>query len=329
MKKNNENITNGTTLFSEVMFNIPRHNLITTAAFQLLNANAKAEVEKLLKAGKTSPDNWGGWADQIKDPNPPNDDETTKFLQNANNKKHRTWHFVDLPLKTINYQEAVGFKNDNDVVQTIKKCVLVLRDGSTRFSRVNAIRLLGHLVGDVHQPLHVACGFIDDATTPPTIVFDQQEILDNENVKANSDRGGNRIKLPASGNMHSFWDGSLSGDVGGINLLAAAEPSKEIQIIKKIVSGAKKLGASFDNNGISTAAATPLEDLAQDWVRESAKISLKAYQNLVMDKKDGNNYIVKFKTTKDDYIAKFRPVILKQMKLAARRLADLLNVIFP
>ncbi len=77
-------------------------------------------------------------------------------------------------------------------------------------------------------------------------------------------------------------------------------------------------------------APTPLEDLAQEWANESLKIALKAYQNLTMIAKiDDKNYDVAFLTTKEDYIEKFRPVILKQMKLAARRLADLLNALYP
>ncbi len=51
MSENMENTTNiGATLFSEVLFDIPRHNLITMAAYQLLNANAKAKVDTMLNS---------------------------------------------------------------------------------------------------------------------------------------------------------------------------------------------------------------------------------------------------------------------------------------
>jgi hypothetical protein len=130
--------------------------------------------------------------------------------------------------------------------------------------------------------------------------------------------------------MHSFWDGSLSGSTSSINLLAT-DSSKEKQLLKKIVNGAKKLEKLpvYNDGSIGLAVITPLEDLARDWADETLKIALQAYKNIKMVKKTDGNYEVKFKTTKDDYIAKFRPVILKQMKLAARRLADLLNAIFP
>lgn len=321
--------TNGATLFSTVLFNIPRHNLITAAAYQLLNANAKAKVDQMLQIAGIDAGNWGGWADLIKDNNPPQDTETKKFLQSSQNAKHGTWHYVNLPLESANYQAAAanGFTRSDDVIQMYKKCVRVLKNGSTRFSRVNALRLVGHLVGDIHQPLHIACGFIDDSTTPPTIVFDSQTII-AKNLKNKHDKGGGKISLPNAGNMHSFWDGSLSGGLGGINLLSASNSAKEKELVKKIYEGAKKLSEA-SAAGMGLSAPTPLEDLAQDWANESIKISFEAYRNIKMVAKDGSNYKADFKTTKDDYIQKFRPVILKQMKLAAHRLAELLNAIYP
>lgn len=329
MSENTENNeTTGTTLFSEVLFNIPRHNLITAAAHQLLKANAKAKVDQMLGSVNMNAGNWGGWADQIKNANPPNDAETTAFLQNPANKKHKPWHYVNLPLKAASYQAAAvdGFTRDDDVVQMYKKCVQVLRGNSTRFSDVNALRMVGHLVGDIHQPLHIGCSFIDDSTTPPTMVFDQQIIV-SKNLKKKSDTGGNKILLPNSGNMHSFWDGSLSGGLSGVNLLSSSS-AKEKQLIKQIYNGAKKLGANSAGT-VGLAANTALEDLAQDWANDSIKIARRAYRNIKMVAKQGQNYQVAFKTTKADYITIFRPIILKQMKLAARRLADLLNAIYP
>lgn len=323
------NINNGATLFSEVFFDIPRHNLITTAAYQLLGTNAKAKVDALLSSVGILANNWGGWADQIKGSNPPNDAETTAFLQDPRNRnKHKPWHYVNLPLEAVSYQAAAadGFTRDNDVVQMYKHCVLVLKGESTRFSEVNALRLVGHLVGDIHQPLHIGCSFLDDSTTPPTMVFDAATII-SKNLK--SDTGGNKIKLPNAGSMHSFWDGSLSGPVSGINLLDAEIAAKELELIAEITEGARNVEP--DSSGeIELAAPTPPEDWAQIWANESLKIALEAYRNIKMvEKVDDDTYKADFITTKADYINKFRNVILDQMKLATRRLADLMNELYP
>lgn len=333
MSENTENTTNtGATLFSEVLFDIPRHNLITMAAYQLLEPNAKAKVDALLGSVNIMANNWGGWADQIKSNNTaPNDPETAAFLQDPKNKnKFKPWHYVNLPLKATGYQAASvdGFTRNDDVVQMYKHCVLVLKGTSNRFSEVNALRLVGHLVGDIHQPLHIGCSFLDDSTTPPTMVFDSATII-SKNLKKKSDTGGNKIKLPNAGNLHSFWDGSLSGSVGGINLLNSSVAAMEKKLVKKIYNGAKRIGATPAGT-MGLAAPTPLEDLAQQWANESLKIALKAYKNLKMVAKiDDKTYDVSFLTNKEDYIGKFRPVILKQMKLAARHLADLLNALYP
>lgn len=327
-ERKEKNTSTTDTLYADVLFNIPRHNLITQAAYQLLNANAKARVDLLLGSVGMSAENWGGWADLIKGANPPTDTETKKFLNNPNNKNHKPWHYVNLPLEAAGYQAASvdGFTRSDDVVQMYRKCVLVLKKTSTRFSRVNALRLVGHLVGDIHQPLHIGCSFVDDSTTPPTMVFDQQTIV-IKNLKTKSDTGGNKILLPNSGNMHSFWDGSLSGPVGDLIPLNI-DTVKEKELVNLIYNGAKKMGTSF-TAAMGLAANTSLEDLAREWAEESLKIALKAYQNIRMIAKQGGDYKVAFKTTKDDYINLFRPVLLKQMKLAARRLADLLNSLYP
>jgi len=332
MSENTENnVNNGATLFSEVLFDIPRHNLITMTAYQLLNANAKAKVDALLGSVGIMANNWGGWADQIKGNNPPNDAETTAFLQDTRNRgKHKPWHYLNLPLEAASYKAAAadGFTRTDDVVQMYKHCVLVLKGTSNRFSEVNALRLVGHLVGDIHQPLHIGCSFLDDSTTPPTMVFDAPTII-AKNLKKKSDTGGNKIKLPGAGSMHSFWDGSLSGAVGGINLLGAENAAKELELIEELSEGARKMEAD-PGEGMGLASPTPPEDWAQEWANGSLKIALEAYQNIKMvEKVDDDTYKTAFVTTKADYIEKFRPVILKQMKLAVRRLADLLNMLYP
>ena len=320
-----EEANNGVTLFSDVFFDIPRHNLITGATEQLLSAKAKAKVDELLASVNMSFATWGGWADKIKSANPPNDNETKKFLQNPNNKSHRTWHYVDLPLGSQGYQQAaqLGFTRPDDVVQTIKKCVLVLKGQSTRFSRVNALRLVGHLVGDIHQPLHVGCGFIDKSVNPPKLISDPQIIV-SKNLK--SDTGGNNILLPGAGNLHSFWDGSLSGNVDDISLLNVASSTKRQALVKKLVTGANKLEAA-SSGGVGLAAAVKVEDWALDWANESLGVAVKAYKNIVITGKQGGDFKVSWEG-KEAYIKRCRPLILNQMKLAVRHLTDLLNEIW-
>jgi hypothetical protein len=76
------------------------------------------------------------------------------------------------------------------------------------------LRILFHLVGDIHQPLHVGYG---------------------------EDKGGNTIDvdfLGKSTNLHHVWDSDII-DVSGITLngclkLANSLPKKEVQALQKV-----------------------------------------------------------------------------------------------
>jgi hypothetical protein len=332
------NIDNtGGNLLSPLEFAPARHNLITEAAFQLLDPEAKARVEELLAAGSTSVEDWGAWADEIKGGGP-NDQETVEFKADPANASHETRHYVNLPLGSEGYEQAakLGYTRNDDVVQSIRTCIRVLRGESDRFSAVNALRLVGHFVGDVHQPLHVGCGFFDRSTDPPTLLSDPKKIADRGLMNAH-DKGGNDITLPSSGKMHSFWDGDIGGNIGDIHLesLSAEDENQELieeerqRLVREIVEGAKAMeGGNLES--VNPAALVPAEDRPAEWADGSLAVAREAYKNLKNITKSGTNkYKAEFKTTKAAYIQIFRPVVLNQMSLGARRLADLLNELFP
>ena len=316
----------GATLFSEVLFNIPRHDLVTDAAYRLLTTKAKKKVDKILDQTGFPFPKVGGWSDLVKSSNPPNDAETKAFLKDPRNKTHKPWHYVNLPLGSTGYAKSAtdGFTRTDDIVQMIRTCVLELKSKTPkRFSHVIALRLVGHLVGDIHQPLHIGCGYIDNSTTPPTIVTSPATIKAN---KLKSDTGGNKILLPDSGNMHSFWDGSLSGPVASISLLSTSKAKKRAELVEMIYQGAKKM-ENGSSGTMGLASVTPVEDWSAKWANETLKVAKKAYKTLTIVKKQSNGFKVDWEG-KDEYIKRCRPLVLKQMKTAARNLADLINEIY-
>lgn len=331
MSDGNIDNTNDGASLSSLEFAAERHNLITDAAFRLLEPEAKARVEELLAAGSTPVGDWGEWADRIKGGGGPTDPETVQFKDDPANDPHDTWHYVNLPLASGGYKSAaeMGFTRDDDVVQTIRKCILVLKGESDRFSEVNALRLVGHHVGDLHQPLHVGCGYVDGTTNPPTLLFDPQEIIDR-GLQDLSDRGGNNIKLlPNTGSMHGFWDGDVGGSMGNIDLEAADDfEERKENVVREILERAEALGAAEESTG-ALEAVVPIEDRAVEWADGSLELALGAYQNITVKAKTGfNKYNAEFKTTRAAYIQMFRPLIINQMALGARRLAGLLNELF-
>jgi hypothetical protein len=93
-------------------------------------------------------------------PKPGDDDETVAFLNDPKNKAQDTWHYVNIPALAENYdrEKYPDFTRDDDVVQMTLQAINVLQGRSDRFSELNALRLITHYVGDLHQPIHVGCG---------------------------------------------------------------------------------------------------------------------------------------------------------------------------
>lgn len=92
-----------------------------------------------------------------------------------------TWHFINTD-KLQSYEQSV--KNPKgDVYEAINRFIGVLNDPAVgTYDRRFALRWLIHLVGDVHQPLHVGHA---------------------------TDLGGNQVKVKwfgAETNLHTVWD---------------------------------------------------------------------------------------------------------------------------
>jgi hypothetical protein len=97
------------------------------------------------------------------------------------------WHWVTIP-DGMTYEQAE--KNPNgDIIETIERIVAELK--SRKLSpqqEAERLKWLIHLVGDIHQPLHVGRG---------------------------DDRGGNNIKIMwfrADSNLHRVWDSDMIDD---------------------------------------------------------------------------------------------------------------------
>ncbi len=332
---NNESVeaTSTTTMFADLFHNIPRHNLISTAAAGLLTEEATGQITSLISP--LNFDRFGGWADEIKKTNPPNDVQTKDFLDDPDNDEHRVWHYVNLPLGCESYHQAkqLGFTRDNDVIQTIRICVLVLKDQSERFSKVNALRLIAHLVGDVHQPLHTGCGFVDKSGSVPKLVTDPQ-IIKQRNLQ--SDTGGNDLLLPGSGNMHSYWDGKLGGniDLDEITPLGMPTGNNEAAIEAMVVEDLRARAREVRNaGGANLAAALLVERWAEEWADESLRAGAEAYRNINIVAKQGSDFKVSWEgeTTsagKVSYDARCAPILMDRMRMGVRNLADMLNEIF-
>jgi hypothetical protein len=190
------------------------HQTVGKVASLRIKQRTAQKIAEILKPGETLA-NIASWADTVKyrmgktDPDP----DTNAFLQDvAHNEKNAEWHYDDLPLGCKNYQTCTGFTPDNDIVHMLNVCIRTLQghpDPNHPLSERNALKLLVHFLGDIHQPLHVGCGFIDVNGPNGTILIVRDPLVIKQKNLA-SDKGANDLVIDNDRkNLHSFWDFTL------------------------------------------------------------------------------------------------------------------------
>ncbi|HKP45209.1 MAG TPA: S1/P1 nuclease [Pyrinomonadaceae bacterium] len=191
------------------------HQTVGKIASLRIKPHTAQKIAQILKPGETLA-SIATWADTVKermgktDPDP----DTNAFLQDlAHNEKNREWHYDDLPLDCPSYQACpAAFEPDNDVVHMINVCIRTLRghpDPNHPLSQRNALRLLVHFLGDMHQPLHIACGYIDvNGPNHTILIVRNPNVIKQKNLP--SDKGANDLVIDNDRkNLHSFWDFTL------------------------------------------------------------------------------------------------------------------------
>ena len=179
------------------------HETVGAMADTLIaGSRAEAEVKALLKK-KESLSSVSVWADCAKGYCGPLTPEMKTFVKA--NPRHHDYHFTDVPYQLAAYNGSPVGTGDNDVVHILGQCIAVLRDDSSNnphgFSKRQALLLLTHFVGDIHQPLHVGTAYVD-SNDDFVVPHDQAEIDDGV-IKATI---GDNSLVHGSRPLHSYWD---------------------------------------------------------------------------------------------------------------------------
>ena len=125
------------------------------------------------------------------------------FMAGHTRCRHEAYHFTDISIDQPGYSPQLPGAAPNDLVQAIGAAITVLQGGKSPapFNIANpreALRLLTHYIGDLHQPLHVGSVYLDAAGKPVTPATEQE-------AKDHSNAGGNAIMLGSS-KLHALWD---------------------------------------------------------------------------------------------------------------------------
>ena len=239
------------------------HEAIGTLATELLHEKARLRVKKILGTDDLS--EACVWLDEVRAA----ENGKGALAQNAEaaafNKKfpdNHKWHFVNLPLNTAAYARASKFAADDDIVHTLERAVAVLEGRAQQFPPAQALRIVAHLVGDLHQPLHVGTGYFDVRNpAAPKLVIDPGRISGRPD-----DLGGNKIQVGrmAFDTLHAYWDGTLVEAAG-----ATGNEEKLATKLRGIVSSAK-----WTSRGVYHGWSEP-------WATDSVHEAEFAYRGLV------------------------------------------------
>jgi S1/P1 Nuclease len=116
---------------------------------------------------------------------------------------HKQYHYSDVAIQRSTYDSHDQGTSDHDIVASIRAAVVVLKGqpAPAPFNIKNkkeALRLLAHFVGDIHQPLHVGAVYLDHQGN---VVDPDQPGFDPDS----STHGGNLIQQYCE-NLHHSWD---------------------------------------------------------------------------------------------------------------------------
>ena len=147
------------------------HRVVAALADAQLSGLSRAHVKELL--GVESLDEAATWPDEMRS-------APGQFWQ----KTSTPWHYVTLD--GVIYDHA---PSEGDALEALNKFTATLKDPNASLAdKQLALRFVVHIVGDLHQPLHVGkC----------------------------CDKGGNDVKVKWFGrdmNLHSVWDSAMVDD---------------------------------------------------------------------------------------------------------------------
>ena len=314
------------------------HQTVGKIAALRIKPRTAARIAQILKPGETLA-NIASWADTVKtrvgktDP----DEDTNAFLQDvAHNEKNGEWHYDDLPLGCKSYETCTGFTPDNDVVHMLNVCIRTLQghpDPEHPLSPRVALKLLVHFLGDMHQPLHIGCGFID-AGGPNGAIFIAADPVLIKQKNLPSDRGGNQLIINAAGrNLHSFWDFDL---VDSLMLSTGKQDPDSLGTFLRVSVQPK---SNWNPRGeLSTwAAQWATDSLDQSRTHTYKSVKITGQRTITVKTRDGQTVmrdgkpvtdIVWDVTRANDYEAVNREVVRRQLAKGGYRLAKLLDAIF-
>lgn len=325
------------------------HRAVGAIADKLIKgSNAEKQVAALLLPGE-SLEKVATWADCVKGSwcGP----QTPEMVDYVNaNPKHSEYHYTDVPFQLDAYHDHGVGTFDDDIVQTLKSAIAVLQGKDTpqtnphRFTKRQALLVVTHLAGDIHQPLHVGAGFVGKdgkfvvpqthAEVDSLNVFDSRGgnslLLDDAVLTATSDKlippappkEGAAPASPKSPTkpFHSYWDTTVVDYA--MRRSSTRTPEQFAQY-------------AIDSKPAVSVNTGDVQGWPYQWANESLIVSKAAHKDVTVGavstqtSKGGESYKVWALTVPENYPVPSSALAREQLIKGGYHLAALLRAIWP
>jgi S1/P1 Nuclease len=217
---------------------------------------------------------------------------------------HNTYHFDDIAIQRDAFDPGYKGTNNHDLVAAIRAAIAVLSGKPVTpplpvaniADKKEALFMLAHFVGDLHQPLHVGSVYLDE--NGGLVDPDAAGAIDPKTET----NGGNSIR-EQNANFHTEWD-EIAKDIGEA---ATAE----------LLVAAKSVPPSLGS----------VEDWPAAWASDSVMVSRAAFEGASFARA-GKRWTVTFED-RDAYMRSKDAIQRQQLAKAGARLAELLNAVWP
>jgi hypothetical protein len=214
---------------------------------------------------------------------------------------HTVYHFNDVPIQRDRFERGARGTREDDLVAAVGAAIAVLRNQAAPppFSirdKKEALILLVHFVGDLHQPLHVGATYLDVDGMP----------VDPDLAPAMETLGGNAL-VDQNVNLHGMWD-DIPYDLGDAKT-------------RELMTAARAVPPSVGT----------MDDWAVNWASDSLHIARQAFAGLRFQQTDPPPK-VKWSVAFEDHTAYLLMAdIIKRRQLAkgGAHLAEILKTIWP
>jgi hypothetical protein len=218
---------------------------------------------------------------------------------------HTSFHFVDVAIQRDRFDRSFQGTNEHDLVAAVGAAIAVLMDKPTPppFSikdKKEALILLTHFVGDLHQPLHVGAVYLgpDGKLVDPDV--------NHQTDPATETAGGNFIQ-DQNVNLHHEWD-DIPQDIGDAST-------------RELEADARSIPASQG----------AMENWPTAWASETLLVARDAFKGLSfqpVDPAPRQKWSVAFDDA-TSYRQAADAIKRKQLAKGGARLAEILNTIWP